>query len=356
MGLDDRLPYLLQRNHIARIEGDSLLIGDRRRYPWEKSFVRCQSVEEASNAIKEMVTQGGGSLQVGLTAMRFVARRMEEGRLEKSGEVFCKAVSCLSASRPTNTTMRRTLEFLLDAILQWFSQRDHTVSLTEHVDALVDSMEARFDEAYDRMSDLGASSIMDGETILTTCFAEHSFVLSLSKALEAGKHIAVIVPETRPYLQGSRLTAPSLQELGIPVTLITDGMGAHLMAEGKVHRYLTAADVLTLDGTVVNKTGTLAYAICASYYGIPYQAFALFADTQKKDAAAIVIEERDPEEVTHCLGMRTTSEGIPARYPAFDIILPSLVDSVITPKGIFKPSEVKSVYGGSKVGMDFLWH
>lgn len=345
MDLDARLPFLLRKRNIARIEGDRLLIGDRRRYPFKTSFVPCRNEDEVAQAIRMMVTQGGGPLQVALTTLRFTARRIHAGQLPMTADTFVKTTALLTHARPMNTTMARTIDSLLPRITAWFGTNTGETDLTAYVDALVDDAEAGFDLAYDRMSDTGAGCIADGEQILTTCFAEHSFILSLIKARDTGKRIAVVVPETRPYLQGSRLTAPSLQELGIPVELITDGMGAHLMADGSVSRYMTAADLVAMDGTVVNKTGTLSNAICARHYGLPYQVFALSPDPTKLSKDDIVIPQRDGEDVCRCLGQPTTSEGISGRYPAFDIIDASLVDVIITPKGLLAPGDVAARYG-----------
>ena len=339
------LPYLLRKENIARIEGDVLLVGDRRVFPFERTSVACHSVAEAAAAIRSMVTQGGGPVQVALESMRFTARLMEKGKLPHAYETFADAVSLLGSSRPTNTTMRRTMQNMLEDIKQ--SYDDGTMSsigVVRTIDALVDDQEALFNQKYERMSDLGCSLIMDGDRILTTCFAEHSFLLSVRKAREDGKSVQVFVSETRPYLQGARLTAPSLEEMGVPVTLITDGMCAHLMDEGSVTRYMTAADLVAFDGTVVNKTGTLQTAICAAWYGIPYHVFSLSPDVSKQNRSDIVMEEREGKDVCFALGQRTTTKTMHGRYPAFDIIPSRLVTSIITSDGVFDPSGIGERY------------
>jgi methylthioribose-1-phosphate isomerase len=177
--------------------------------------------------------------------------------------------------------------------------------------------------------------------VLTTCFAEHTFLLSLAYAKEEGKEIRVFVPETRPYLQGSRLTAPSLQEMGIEVSVITDGMGATFLGNGDVNLYMTAADLVCMDGTVVNKVGTLGNAIAAKRFQVPYYAFSVSPDPTKQDASGIQMEWRSAGEVTQCMGKATSSDGMKALYPAFDIISPDLVTGVVTGKGVLKPEEIK---------------
>ncbi|MEM7116257.1 MAG: hypothetical protein AAF614_27720 [Chloroflexota bacterium] len=186
----------------------------------------------------------------------------------------------------------------------------------------------------------GADLINDGDGILTMCFAEAAFILTLAFAKQDGKQIHVYVPETRPYLQGAKLTAPSIHELGIPVTLIGDNMGAALMAQGKIQKYFTAADLITLDGHVVNKVGTFQHAIAASYHRIPYFAFAWGFDLQRPNRASIEIEERDANEIKQFRGQPTTHPDIDAYYPAFDITPPHLVAGVITRLGVLSPYDL----------------
>jgi methylthioribose-1-phosphate isomerase len=344
MDLDAYLPPLLKKSTIAKIEGRQLLIGDRRSYPWEMQFVPCDSVDAVSQAIKDMVTQGGGPLQVGLTTMRFIARKIHAGEMPDHARTFLDAAQKLSSARPTNTTMARTLQHVVSHIARWYVcsgvQDVHANDLVGFVDSIIDSQEAAFDADYDIMGDLGSRCISDSDGILTTCFAEHSFLVSLAKAKEQGKSFTVFVPETRPYLQGARLTAPSLHEMGIDAYVITDGMGAHYMRDGAIQLYMTAADLVTMDGTVVNKVGTLANAISANHYDIPYYAFAMSPDPSKKSSKDIIMEERDGKEILDIRGVSTTLDSMKGRYPAFDIIDPPLVDGIITPKGILKPHEI----------------
>ena len=137
--------------------------------------------------------------------------------------------------------------------------------------------------------------------------------------------VTVYVPETRPYLQGARLTEPSLRAMGIRCFLITDAMGAHFMAEGKIDRFMTASDLVLSDRTVVNKTGTLSDAIAASFYGIPYYAFSLSIDREAR-RDAIIMESRE--------GWGEPGSGARMLYPLFDMIPPELVTGIITKDGV----------------------
>ncbi len=280
------LPYLLRSENIARIEGKHLLIGDRRVYPFEKRFERCSTVPETASALKRMVTQGGGPLEVALTAMVFVVEQMKEGSIAKEFAELEIAAALLIASRPTNTTMKRTLLSLLEELRG-------RPDFIEQVAPLVEAKKHAFDQLYHQLGKAGSSLIPDKAGVLTTCFAEHTFLLSLAYAKESGKNIRVFVPETRPYLQGSRLTAPpSLQEMGIEVSVITDGMGATFLGTGDANLYMTAADLVCMDGTVVNKVGTLGNAIAAKRFNVPYYAFSVSPDPTKLDASGIQMEWR----------------------------------------------------------------
>lgn len=328
------IPYLLRNSTIAHLKDNALYIGDRRLFPFERTFVRCESVREIAAALSAMVTQGGGPLEVALQTMRFVRLEIQQGRLPATLASFFDARDLLAAARPTNTTMARALDALLG---QYVSIEE----AMERVDEDVSAALAHWEAIYRQMGKLGSSLLTDKSAVLTTCFAEHSLLYTLQYAQADNKAISLYVNETRPYLQGSRLTAPSAAELGIPVTVIGDGMGATLLREGSIDCYMTACDVLCMDGTVVNKTGTLANAIAASYYGIPYYPFSISPDPTKGGVADLVMEERDPQEMKECRGIPTTTSEVAGRYPAFDIIEPSLVTSVVTPKGILTPKEVK---------------
>ncbi len=327
-------PYLLRHENIAHIEGGNLYIGDRRAYPFKEEFVRCSTIEEVALALQQMVTQGGGPLEVALAAMRLVRIQIREGRALPALSTFRSAAETLSTARPTNTTMKRTLSRLLAP----YRTLDDAMDLIEEdVAALLDE----WDAIYHQMGRSGSTLLSDGSRVLTTCFGEHTLLYTLAYAREAGKAVTLYVNETRPYLQGSRLTAPSAHEMGIEVTIIGDGMGANLMREGMIDMYMSACDVLCMDGTVVNKVGTRSNAIAACYHNLPYYAYAISPDPSKDDSSALVMEERDPQEMKECLGQATTIDGVGAYYPAFDIIEADLVTGLVTPKGILKPAEIK---------------
>lgn len=319
------LPRLLQHDVICSLEGKSLIINDRRALPFEEKGVVVSNYQEASQAIKDMVTQGGGPLEVALQTFRLLAREKDVNYSD-----FSQAYVSLANARSTNTTMARTLKELLDKIELAFQTDTFT---DEVVDRLVKDELDKFDAAYLKIGTQLEEFINDGDGILTTCFAEHSFFIALALAKAHHKAFKLYIPETRPYLQGAHLTAPAAAEMGYETALITDGMPAHFMGAGRINKYITASDLALLDGTIVNKVGTLENAICAKYYNIPYYATSLGADINKKNRQDIVVEYRDPNWVKEIQGVKITSSSVGALYPCFDVIDSSLVTKIITPEG-----------------------
>jgi methylthioribose-1-phosphate isomerase len=336
--LDELLPFVLKRDNVARYEDGVVYIGDRRKYPFTKEFIRCENVEDVAWAIEHMVTQGGGPYVAAAFAMVMAARKTEKESLAKELEFLRQAKLRLTNTRPTNTAMARRLDALMQ-VAETVGRQGQSIEL-----ALLESIRETRDKAYadyETRARLGASLVEDGDGILTMCFAETAFILAMAFAQQDGKHIHVFTPETRPYLQGARLTAPSLHELNIPVQIITDNMPAHIMSQGKIQKYFTAADLITLDGHVCNKIGTFQNAIAAHHHGIPYFVFMWGADLKSPDRASIKIEIRDPAEIKACRGTLTTIDDINAYYPAFDITPPYMVSGVITRYGILSPYDLK---------------
>lgn len=335
--IEAMLPHILKRQNIARYADGKVLIGNRKDYPFEKNFVTCASVEDVAVAIETMVTQGVGPWVAAVHALAMRADQCK-GRADIVTELEI-AKDRLVKTRPTNTLIRYRLEDMLkSAAIALDKGRDPAEAILRRIKSIMDQMY----KFYGRRAGYGAKLIEDGDGILTMCFAETSFVLAMAMAKDAGKNITVYVPETRPFLQGARLTAPSLYEYGINVKLITDGMGAALMAEGKIQKYMTAADLITMDGHVVNKVGTYQNAIAAHAHDIPYFAFAWGCDRNKPDRTSIDIEHRDPADIRNVRGVPTTLDDIDAAYPAFDITPPKYVAGIITRHGVLSPYMLKN--------------
>ncbi len=340
--IDAVLPFLLRRENIVHYDDGQVVIYNRKEHPRKREFVRCDDVEAVAQAIEQMITQGGGPAFTAGYALAMAARQVEGQSPEAIRAHLRAAADRLIATRPTNTTLPRLMATELGAA-------DQAIEAGESVEqALLDFVEAQRDAMYARSNKagrFGADLIDDGDGVLTNCFAETGLLFTLYHAMQDGKSIRVFTPETRPYLQGARLTADCVREIGAPVQVITDNMPAAVMAQGKIQKYMTAADLITLDGHVVNKVGTFQYAIAAHYHGIPYFAFTHRPDKNRPNRESIVVEERDPEEVLTCLGMRTAAPGVGAFYPAFDVTPPHMVAGIVTEHGVLSPYDLARYYG-----------
>ena len=152
--------------------------------------------------------------------------------------------------------------------------------------------------------------------------------------------MALICPETRPYLQGARLTASVAHGMGVPVTVVTDNMPGYLLSQRIPDVFICAADVITLDGHVANKIGTYQIALAAHANNVPFYVLGT-PSAEHATVDSVTIEERDPEEVLHAMGVRTAMDGVIGYYPAFDITPPNLVGAVVTEQGVFSPYDLK---------------
>jgi methylthioribose-1-phosphate isomerase len=315
------------------VEPDAVRILDRRVFPFERSWVTCRSYEDVAKAIEDMVTQSLGPLFAAAGGMVLAARA--GGGLEEVRE----AARRLGATRPTNNGIRDVVAELLAV-----AEATGGHGLGEAVAQAADALSARHRAAHRALGEHAALLLPDGATLLTHCWAETYLTETVAAALRAGKRISAVCTETRPYLQGARLTAESLAEMGVPTRLITDGAAAHLMSRGEVDVLVTGADRVTMDGHVVNKIGTLQLAIAAHAFGVPFLALVRAPDRQAPTAADVELEDRDGEEVLHCLGRRTASERVTGVYPAFDVTPPRFVGAVVTDRGRFSPHDLAGYY------------
>jgi methylthioribose-1-phosphate isomerase len=336
------VPTIISQN--VMIEEDAVRILDRRVFPFEKSWVTCRNHEDVAKAIEDMVTQSSGPLFAAAGGMTLAARDADRlNTVADRRQFMADAGRRLVATRRTNNQIRDVVTELLEV----------TETVLRAGEALAPAIERAALEAGNRylarsraLGEHAAVLIPDGATVLTHCWAESYLTETVAAVLRSGKRMDAICTETRPYLQGARLTAESLAEMGVPTRLITDGMAAHLMSRGQITRFVTAADRVTMDGHVVNKVGTLQIAISAHAFDVPYVALVQAPDRQAPDAGSVELEDRDGDEVLHCLGRRTASERVTGIYPAFDITPPRFVRTVVTDRGRFSPQDLASYYAG----------
>lgn len=341
---DEGVGFLLRYENVAWYEDGAVRILDRRIYPIRTEYVVCHRHEEVAQAIADMVTQSGGPY---LAAAMGMALAAYEARDRKEAELLAyleKAAYTLSHARPTTMAkMIRITERAMDVARTEIAAGHTGMALVE---ALQQNALNQINENYIRYTTIGkylADKIPHNGTIMTQCFAETVIGTMLRECRARGNAIKVICPETRPYFQGARLTASVACDMGFDVTVISDNMPGYTMKEKHVDLFTSAADVITMDGHVVNKVGTFQIALAASYWGIPYFTTGS-PNPSHPDMSSVVIEERDPLLVMDAMGTRTTMEGVKGYYPAFDVTPPKLVDGIITEKGIYAPMDLKRYF------------
>ena len=312
----------------------AVVLLDRRAYPFRTAYVVCRTVEETAQAIEQMVVQGGPPLAYA-AGLGLALAGPDLADLRRAGER-------LLATRPTADDLHAIVpQALQRAEAALAAGQDAQAAILSYVNGEI----SRGNQVSQACGSHAATLLADGDRILTHCLAGAALCWMLWIAKQQGKRVTLIPTETRPYLQGARLTAQCALEMGIPVRLITDGMPAHLMSQGLIDKFICAADRITLDGHITNKIGTLHNAIAASYYGIPFYVLGYDGpDPQTPTASAIEIEQRNPQELFYARGregtVRTAVEGIEGYYPAFDITPPRLIAGIVTDRGIFPPTLV----------------
>jgi methylthioribose-1-phosphate isomerase len=322
---------------------------DQSRLPDTVTFVDCRDVESVAIAIHELKVRGAPA--IGVTAAMGVAlgaQSIPATEYEPFAKALLSICDRLAATRPTAVNLFWAIDRMKRTLL---AQRGEPVGAIKA--ALRKESQAILDEdiALCRaMGRHGAELIRNGETILTHCNAGALATAGYGTALgvvraawEQGKLIHVIADETRPVLQGARLTAWELMQDNIPVTLITDNMAGSLMRQGKIHLCLVGADRIAANGDVANKIGTYSVAVLAKAHGIPFYVAAPYStiDLQTKSGADIPIEQRRAQEVTSIHGSHPIApSGVTVYNPAFDVTPAELVSGIITERGVFKPQEL----------------
>lgn len=341
---DEGLAFLLRYENIAWYEDGVVKFLDRRIYPIRIEFVTCRSHGEVAQAIFNMVTQSGGpytAAHMGMALAAYEARELPEADYLAYME---KAAYTLSHARPTTVErMKRIVERALALVKV---ELEKGISRQNMPDKIRDDCIHRLNDTYARYDKIAyylADKIPQNGTVMTQCFAETIIGTLLRECRKRGNEIKMICPETRPYYQGARLTASVACDMGFDTTVISDNMPGYTMKMKNVDIFTSAADVITMDGYVVNKVGTFQIALAARYWGIPY--FATGTPNHAHPTISTVeIELRDPELVTESMGLKHTMAGVKGYYPAFDVTPPKLVDGIVTDKGILSAYNLKSYF------------
>lgn len=316
----------------VRLTDDGVHILDRRVFPFEHRWVHASTVEDVATAIETMVTQSSGPYFAALWGMVLAAREAAPLDAETAWRRMVAAGDRLIATRPTNDHLGRAVGRVLDA-----ARDAEPGGLVDAALAGAHAGDADYRRRSQAVGEAAATLLPDEAVVLTHCWGDLLLTSTVSAAQRQGKHLAFFCTETRPYLQGARLTAETLAEMGVDTTLITDGMGAALFRDGKVDALITASDRVTMDGHVVNKVGTLQLAVAAHTFGVPFHALCHAPDPRANTAEDVPIEHRDGDEVLTTAGHRTASHRVRGHYPAFDITPARFVATVVTDRGPFDP-------------------
>jgi len=304
------------------LEGNALVIIDRRKLPREEVRVVCRGYEEVARAIENMVVQGAGDIAITAGFGLYLAS------LVNDRDIIRKAAQRLKATRPTGFHLAALVDKLLGLAEAEKGSPQAILSFLRDILKRQRSLSEATGKNAEKL-------LAGGDTILTHCFPGAALLFMLKAARDNGKDIKVICTETRPYLQGARLTAWSVSKLGLDTTLITDNMAAHMMSIGKVTKVFTAADRIAMDGSAANKIGTLQLAICARYYAIPFYILGYGGPDRKTETGDdIPIEQRDPREVLEIMGLTISGPEEKALYPAIDVKPRELISAIVTGKGI----------------------
>ena len=321
---------------------------DQTRLPREEEYVTCHDYREVAEAIRSMVIRGAPA--IGVAAAMGVAigvLNADPSRLDAEFETIC---ATLAATRPTAVN----LFWAIDRMKKLYSGI-RACPIDEIRRRLVEEAQQirlediAINEAIGRQ---GAPLVPDGKTVLTHCnagalaTAGYGTALGVVRAaIASGKHIDVFADETRPFLQGARLTVWELQHDGIAATLITDNMAGHFLKSGRIGCVVVGADRIAANGDVANKVGTYSVAVLAKENGVPFYVAAPIStlDLTLASGAVIPIEQRAAEEVTHVFGTRIAPVGTAVENPAFDVTPARYVSAIVTENGVARPPYEESL-------------
>jgi methylthioribose-1-phosphate isomerase len=323
-----------------RWDGEALELLDQRLLPREVIYRRYDDAAAVSEAIRSMVVRGAPA--IGVTAAFGLALAARHGR-----EATTEAAALLRASRPTAVNLMWALDRML-RLAATLGDAGLAVGLEAEARAI-------FDEDVDanrRIGAFGAALLHDDSTVLTHCnagalaTAGYGTALGVVRAVhDAGRRIAVFADETRPYLQGARLTAWELQQDGIDVTLITDNMSGHFFQKKTFDAVIVGADRIAANGDAANKIGTYTVAVLAKAHGVPFYVAAPVStiDPACPSGESIPIEERSAAEVVSISGTMIAPDGIHVRHPAFDVTPAGLITAIITDRGVLRAPYDESI-------------
>ena len=323
-----------------RWQDDHLLLLDQTRLPHAEEWIAVRHSREAATAIREMRVRGAPAIGVtGAFAVALAARDISSKTMPAFVRALDAAAEEVTAARPTAVNLGWAVARCLEVARQCSSPAEARARLLEEA-RRIQTEDVRANRA---LGAHGAALIPDGGTVLTHCNAGALATAGYGTAMgviraawDNGARFSVLCTETRPWLQGARLTTWELQRLGIPASLIVDSAAASLMARGEVQAVLVGADRIAANGDVANKIGTYSLAVLAKSHDIPFYVAAPLStvDMATETGDSIPIEERGASEVTHVAGHAVAPAGISVRNPVFDVTPYSYVNAIVTEHGV----------------------
>lgn len=345
VNLSEREAFLCRNGSMRTIyrDGSVVKLIDQTRLPQEVSIEDCTTAASLCESIRSMRIRGAPALGVAAAYAMALGAEEAPSRTEPFLVHMENIAELIRATRPTAVNLFWGVAQALNAAREgaYGGVEAARSALWELADRLADADV----DLNQRLGAYGADLIPDGARLLTHCNAGSLATVDWGTALgvvrsayRAGKRLHVFVDETRPFLQGSRLTAWELQEEGIPYTVIADNMAGHLMARGEIHLAIVGADRIAACGDVANKIGTYTVAVLAHEHNLPFYVAAPTStiDLTTETGAEIPIEERNPTEVLEFAGVRVAPEGAAARHPAFDVTPSRYVSAIITEQGVLR--------------------
>ncbi len=331
-------------------QGGALVLLDQRKLPLEEIYVKCRTEDEVADAIADMVVRGAPAIGVAAAyGMALAAARQAHASADVQGRAMERAARVLGATRPTAVNLFWAIERMR---ARFAESGGAPAEAAEDLLRLAKEMHEEDVEVCRRIGDLGAELLPEASDVLTHCNAGALATAGygtacgvIRSAFRSGRVREVFVGETRPFLQGARLTAWELEREGIPVVLITDGMAAHCLRLGRIAAVVVGADRVAANGDVANKIGTYGLAVLAREHGVPFYVAAPTStiDPDTAHGGDIPIEERPAEEVRCFGGTAVAPEGVRVFNPAFDVTPARLVDALVTEKGVVHPARGESL-------------
>jgi methylthioribose-1-phosphate isomerase len=326
---------------------------DQTKLPLEETYVLATDYQQVATVIRDMIVRGApaigvsGAMGVAIGIERSQASTLQQ--LSAEVEVIC---STLAETRPTAVNLFWGIGQVRDLFNELAAKN---TPIPEIKAAVVELAKRLYDEDIAQCKALGAhgADLLPREgTVLTHCNAGALATCGYGTALgviraavERGHHIDVLADETRPYLQGARLTAWELMKDSIPTTVLCDNMAGHLMSKGRIQAVIVGADRIAANGDTANKIGTYSVSILAKEHGIPFYVAAPFntIDLATATGAGIPIEQRNPREVTHSNGKQMTPDGVGIENPAFDVTPAKYITAIITERGVLRAPYNESI-------------